>query len=148
MDLMRYDFVAPAGAHFGKLKTIAELLAEIPNPVDYWTPSAASVTQGNGLVTAWTGALGRTLAQANATRQPKLDGAEIMFGDGAGALKACLSLTGAPIGPVTNLTLAGRLRLPASALTVDSHYMFGQQTGQVFGSPIAIPTATTTCAST
>lgn len=61
MDLMRYDFAAPASAHFGKLKTIQQLIAEIPNPVDYWTPGPESVTLTNGLVSKWTGALGRTL---------------------------------------------------------------------------------------
>lgn len=132
MQIMRYDFTAPAGKHFGIIQTMEQALAAIPGWVDRWTPAAENVTQAGGLITEWTGALGRKLTQATVSRQPALAGSEILFGNGAGALKAELSLSGAALGAITDLTVAGRFRLPAEAVAVDTHYLFGQQTGQIF----------------
>lgn len=74
MQIMRYDFTAPEGKHFGIVQTVDQMLASIPGWVDRWTPAAENVTQVGGLITEWTGSLGRKFTQATAARQPALAG--------------------------------------------------------------------------
>lgn len=135
MDIMRYDFVAPAGKHFGIVQTMEDALSDIPSVVDFWTAAADKVTIESGAISAWTGDKGRVLAQDNAALRPTLSGSEILLGDGAGGSKGSLNLAGTALGAITNLTIAGRFRLPNAALTNDNQHIFGQSApGQVFRS--------------
>lgn len=132
MRIQKYDFTAPDGAHFGIIQPLADIIAAIPNPVDHWTPTAESMTLQNGRITEWTGASGRVLEQDTESMMPILDGSEVLFGDGAAGSRSLMSLSGTAIGAVTDLTIAGKFRLPAGAIYDNVNYLFGQTTGQVF----------------
>ncbi|MDN3713457.1 hypothetical protein QWZ10_20025 [Paracoccus cavernae] len=122
---INFDFTAAPGAHFGPKQTIDELLAEIPNPIDFWEARPENLTITDGKVSAWTGKLGRQFVQANAARRPTYTADGLRMGNAAGdGPEAFLSLAGAQIGPAPALAIATRIRLPPAALTQDLHYLW------------------------
>lgn len=124
---IKFDFTAPAGTHFGIVKTLDELLADIPSPVDTWDATAGSVTTEDGRVAAWTGARGRQFVQATAARRPVFTGNGLrMFAvEGAGdAAEAIMTLGGEQIGAAPALTIACKIRMSAAAVAVDSQYIW------------------------
>lgn len=115
----KYDFTAPAGTHFGIIKSVAELLAEIPGAIDYWDATAASMTVTDGRVSAWNGLKGaRQFVQATAAARPILTADGLAFHEG-GAASGRMSLAGAALGTMPALTIAARVKLHPSALTAD-----------------------------
>ncbi|WP_028716875.1 hypothetical protein [Paracoccus sp. J39] len=122
---IKFDFTAPAGTHFGLVKTLDELLAEIPSPVDTWDATAGSVTTEDGRVAAWTGQRGRQFVQATAGRRPTYTGNGLrMFNAAGDAAEAIMTLGGEQIGAAPALTIACKIRMSASALTADSQYIW------------------------
>ncbi|MFC6709262.1 hypothetical protein [Paracoccus cavernae] len=122
---LNFDFLAAADAHFGRVKTIDELLAEIANPIDIWEVKPEYLTVTDGKVSAWTGKLGRQFVQANAARRPTYTANGLRMGNEAmDAPEAFMSLAGAQIGPAPALAIATRIRLPPAALTQDLHYLW------------------------
>ncbi|UFM64253.1 hypothetical protein LOS78_01900 [Paracoccus sp. MA] len=122
---IKFDFSAPEGTHFGVVKTLEELLADIPAPVDYWHATADSVTNTDGRVSAWTGALGRQFIQATAARRPTYTGNGLrMFNAAGDAAEATMTLGGEQIGAAPSLTIACKIRMSAAAVAVDSQYIW------------------------
>ncbi|AWD21628.1 hypothetical protein [Fuscovulum blasticum] len=123
---LTFDFVAPADRTFGVVVPIDTLVDAIPDALDVWAPTTASVTLASGKVSAWTGRKnGRVLAQGNTARQPVLDNGRIRMGNGSGTPAGCLELSGTQIGASTAITIAVNVVFDAPALTVDNHYVFG-----------------------
>lgn len=129
---LKFAFTAAPGAHLGLLQTLDELLGMIPNPIDWWAASAASVTQVSGAVSAWTGAMGRQLVQADATKRPSLSGNALAMSDGNGTPRGVLALGGTQLGPSPSLTVAVRATLDPAALLVDVHYLLGMDTPTIW----------------
>lgn len=124
---VQYDFTAPTGTHFGIVKTVAERLAEIASPVDYWDAAHARYTLVEGKVSEWAGALGRKFTQPLAARRPLPSVSDgLAFYDAAtSAAYNFLTLSGAQIGQVSAFTVAFSAQLRPSALTKDAQYIFG-----------------------
>ncbi|MFC3568418.1 hypothetical protein [Paracoccus simplex] len=122
---LKLDFAAQDGTHFGDVKILDEMLAAIPNPVDYWDATAASVTTTGGRVSAWTGKLGRQFVQTTAARRPVFTGNGLRMANSDGnTAEAIFTLAGAQIGEQTALTIATRVRIAAPALDVDGQYLW------------------------
>lgn len=123
---LKFDFTAPAARTFGVVVPIDTLVDAIPDALDVWAPTEASLTQVGGKITTWTGRKnGRTLAQGNTARQPVLDNGRVRMGNGAGTPAGCLELTGTQIGATSALTIAVNAIIDTAALLVDNHYLYG-----------------------
>ncbi|SMO64125.1 hypothetical protein [Paracoccus laeviglucosivorans] len=122
----RYDFVAQEGTHFGIIRSIDEIVAEIANPVDIWNADASAMTIVDGKVSAWLGRSGRQLAQANAALRPTYTGNGLRFMDqNTMSPNAYLALAGTQIAAQNTMTVASRVRLVPESLPVDLHYLWG-----------------------
>lgn len=122
----KFDFVAPAGTHFGVVQTLAEILAGIPNPVDQWDAATGNFTIVDGRVSEWTGAAGRKMVQATASTRPVATDQGLRFFDpGTGLANARMQLSGEQLGAQSALTIAARVRISAGALGTDQQYLWG-----------------------
>lgn len=122
----RYNFTAQEGTHFGIVRSIEEIVADIANPVDLWTADASAITLVDGKVSAWTGRLGRQLVQANAATRPVFTGNGLRFMDATTLTpNAFMSLAGTQIGAQNAMTVASRVRLVPESLATDVHYIWG-----------------------
>ena len=123
---LKFGFTAPPSRTFGAVVPIDTLVDQIPDALDIWAPTEASITLAAGKIAAWTGRkTGRVLAQATVARQPVLDAGRVRMGNGAGVPGACLELSGAQIGATAALTIALNVTIDAAALLVDNHFTLG-----------------------
>jgi hypothetical protein len=126
---LQYDFTANVGTHFGIIRPVNEILAEIPNMFDAWNADSDTVTLAGGRVATWTGVNGRVLSQPTNERRPYLDGQGIRMWDGITAQPlATMGLDGGGVGTGGQFTVAIKVSMPTAALDIANQFLWASDT--------------------
>lgn len=128
---LQFDFAAQAGKHFGIIRPLDDLVLDLPNAVDVWSPAntAANLTLVDGRVSEWRGRKNNwILGQAIAARRPVPEAGLLRFTAPTMLPMAQLELAGAAIGQRAALTIAVHARIHPDMLNTDNQYLWGSNT--------------------
>lgn len=125
---LQFDFAAQAGKHFGIIRPLDDLVLDLPNAVDVWSPvnTASSLALVDGRVSEWRGRKNnRILGQAIAARRPVPEAGLLRLSSPTMLPMAQLELAGAAIGQRAALSIAVHARIHPEMINTDNQYLWG-----------------------
>ena len=127
------NFDAPEGTHFGRVKSLDEVVSEIPNLIDAWKVLPSRLVMELDKARSWVGYFnGRLLTAPYDTSRPEVDATGLVMMNKANQTPTGLFvLGGAQINTALELTIACKVKIAAEKLNEDLHYIWGSTTGQI-----------------